>query len=107
MRMISMLIRMDHPNARYSTSKQKQQLKLLILVLQLIKSMGNVTDGQLSIFMIFLKVNFHRNHPSPVKGSGFKCPILTSFDQFLPQMTFGWSNTGKILANSTEIFNVV
>ena len=50
-----MLIRMDHPNARYSTSKQKQQLKLLILVLQLIKSMGNVTDGQLSIFMIFLK----------------------------------------------------
>ena len=55
MRMISMLIRMDHPNARYSTSKQKQQLKLLILVLQLIKSMGNVTDGQLSIFMIFLK----------------------------------------------------
>ena len=85
----------------------KQQLKLLILVLQLIKSMGNVTDGQLSIFMIFLKVNFHRNHPSPVKGSGFKCPILTSFDQFLPQMTFGWSNTGKILANSTEIFNVV
>ena len=55
MRMISMLIRMDHPNARYSTSKQKQQLKLLILVLQSIKSMGNVTDGQLSIFMIFLK----------------------------------------------------
>ena len=50
-----MLIRMDHPNARYSTSKQKQQLKLLILVLQSIKSMGNVTDGQLSIFMIFLK----------------------------------------------------
>ena len=53
-----MLIRMDHPNARYSTSKQKQQLKLLILVLQLIKSMGNVTDGQLSIFMIFLKQKF-------------------------------------------------
>ena len=70
MRMISMLIRMDHPNARYSTSKQKQQLKLLILVLQLIKSMGNVTDGKLSIFMIFLKVYFHRNHQSPVKISG-------------------------------------
>ena len=60
MRMISMLIRMDHPNARYSTSKQKQQLKLLILVLQSIKSMGNVTDDLLSIFMIFLKkVYFH------------------------------------------------
>lgn len=58
MRMISMLIRMDHPSARYSTSKQKQQLKLLILVLQLIKSMGNVTDGLLSIFMIFLKKKF-------------------------------------------------
>ena len=77
----------------------KQQLKLLILVLQLIKSMGNVTDGQLSIFMIFLKVNFHRNHPSPVKRSGVTCPILTPFDQLWPRMTFEWSNTGKILAN--------
>ena len=83
-----MLIRMDHPNARYSTSKQKQQLKLLILVLQLIKSMGNVTDGQLSIFMIFLKVNFHRNQPSSVKIFGVT-----------------WLSTGKILVNSTEIFN--
>ena len=58
MRMISMLIRMDHPNARYSTSKQKQQLKLLILVLHSIKSMGNVTDGQLSIFNDFSKKKF-------------------------------------------------
>ena len=72
---------------------KKQQLKLLILVLQLIKSMGNVTDGQLSIFMIFLKVNFLRNHPSPVKRSGVTWPILTPFDQFLPRMTFEWSNT--------------
>ena len=58
MRMISMLIRMDHPNARYSTSKQKQQLKLLILVLQSIKSMGNVTDGLLSIFIDISKKKF-------------------------------------------------